>query len=223
MLRSVVGGALTLTLGLAGLFAPAAWASPAARHPVTYKFVVSKLAWTGSGTVIAAADTHGDLYYFFEASGSTKWREQVVAKARTGVSYSKPAIAWTGTSVFIAAVNQAGTLVYFVHAGGTWREHVLSHAAEGGRRAWRAPSVAGVSGEVLVIDGNGYSGGALESWRLGFGASQWSESTVASGNYGASSLTITPDGPSGDVRLTATSGGTVYYWSEQLGIATWSR
>jgi hypothetical protein len=222
MLRGVAGGALTLTLGLTALSAPAAWASPSVQHPVTYKFAVSKLAWTGSRAVIAATDTHGDLYYFWEASGSAKWHEQVVAKARNGVSYGKPAIAWTGHSVFIAAVNQAGALVYFLpHAGGTWSYHLLSSADLAGRLKWQAPSVTSIpGGGLLMTDGNG--GGVLNSWELAPGASQWTELAVAFGTFGASSVTICPNGQHGYLGLvTAAAGGTVYFWWEYLDSPTW--
>jgi hypothetical protein len=226
MLRGVLGGALTLTLGLAAL-APAALASPAAKHTVTYKFTTTKLLWTGSQTIIVATDAHGDLEYFSKAAGSTTWHEQVVAKAKNGVSYSKPAIAWNG-HIFIAAVNKAGALVYFVRSGGAWREHVLAQADLGGRLPWQAPSVTSTpGGGLLVTDGNdGGTFGVLQSWDLAPGASQWNELLVSSGNFGASSAgTITARfSLNGTLGLVTTSaGGTVYFWWEYLNAPTWRK
>jgi hypothetical protein len=213
MLRGIVGGALTLTLGLAAISAPAAWAKPA-KHPVTYKFTASKLAWTGSGTVIAATDAHGDLYYFSQSSGSTTWHEQVVAKARNGLSFSKPAIAWTGSSVFIAAVNQHGDLVYFVHTDGTWRYHLVPQADVDGLPPWQAPSVASVpGGGVLLSDGNDRgAAGLLAAWVVSPSGINWTARPVDFGNFGASSASAYSEESSGPVgQIMATVGGTIYF------------
>jgi hypothetical protein len=223
MTRGIVGGALTLTLGLAAISASAAWASPAVKHPVTYKFAVSQVVSAGSVSAIAATDTHGDLYYFSQPFGSSKWHEQVVAKASKVVSFGKPAIAWTGTGVFIAAVDQHGDLVYFVHSAGTWHYHVLSYAPLAGELRWQAPSVFGIpGGGVLVSDGNAGALGALDSWELLPGASQWTEANVAYGNYGASSATVSESTGENLEFITATSGGTVYFWDKLVGGAQWS-
>jgi hypothetical protein len=220
MLRAAIGGALTSTLGLA-LLAPATGAGAAVKHPLTYKFTISELAWTGSSTAIAATNTHGDLYYFAEASGSTMWHAQVVAKARAGVSYSKPAIAWNGSTVYIAAVNKAGALVYFVRSGGAWRSYVQSPAGPG-RLTWQTPAITSLpGGGLLMTDGNG---ARLESWLLPSGATQWDELLVSDGRYGASSVTTSYDGASGYVGVvTAATGGTVYLWQEYLNALTWRK
>lgn len=75
--KTLASGVLAVLLGVGVWLAPAAHASQrptgltkvAAIHP--YKF--SRIAWTGSDAVIAATDKHGDLYYFWQASGITTW------------------------------------------------------------------------------------------------------------------------------------------------------
>lgn len=226
MLRGLGGGALAVTLALAALSTPAAWASPSVRHAVTYKFTASQIAWTGSRTVIAATDTHGDLDYFWQVSGSTKWHEQVVVKARRHVSFSKPAIAWTGHTVVIAALNASGGLVSFLRRGnGTWSEKLLASAGSSHfHLAWQAPAVTGLpGGGVMISDGNPV--GVLDSFELAPGASKWTGQNVGSGTYGPTSITTASNGSTlgPEALITAASGGTVFLWWEYIDSPGWTR
>jgi hypothetical protein len=216
-LTILAAGAAALTLALP---ASAAHASPASKHRVTYKFTVSKVAWTGSRSVIAAADTHGDLYYFWQAARSARWHEQVVAKARRGVSFSKPAIAWTGQNVIIVALDAAGDLVDFVpQAGGTW-SHAHPIAGEGG--GWQAPSVTGVPGGGALVTAR-IRTGKLYGWELAPGASDWTGGVISYGISGTASVATCYDGHDDYLGLvTAISDGAVDFWWEPLDNPGWT-
>ena len=67
--------------------------------------------------MIAATDKHGDLYYFWQASGTTTWHKQLVAAGSSALAYSKPWITAAGATVYVAAVDGAGDLYYFTKAG----------------------------------------------------------------------------------------------------------
>ena len=224
-LRGAAGGALTLALGLSALSVPAAMASPAtmarpaAKHAVTYKYTLSRIAWTGSRSVIAATDTHGDLYYFWEAAGSAKWHEQLVAKAKTGLSFSKPAIAWTGATVIIVAQDTAGTLLYFVPgAGGTWRHNEVTSL----NGDWRAPAVTGAPGDEALVTAHTATG-KLYAFLLTSGSGQVSGSLVTYGISGASSVATCYGGIAGYLGLVAaTIGGTLYFWWDNLDLGNWT-
>ena len=100
--KMLASGVLTLLLGLGAWLAPAAQASqrPAARTAAaaTYPYNFSRIAWTGSDEVIAATDKHGDLYYFWQSSGTTTWHKQLAAAGSSALAYSKPSITATGTT-----------------------------------------------------------------------------------------------------------------------------
>lgn len=215
---------------------PAAWASPAhgaarnstltigavqAAHP-SYKYNYSRIAWTGSHTVIAATDIHGDLYYFWEVAGSTKWHSQEVAKAKRNVSYGKPSIAWTGHAVLIVALNASGALVSFTQHAGSSKWHYQQVAKVSGGHI-QAPSVAVIpGGTVLVSAAN--TKGTLMSYTLPAGSSTWTALRVAYGSFGGSSIAICYDSIVGHYLglITATSGGYLYFWWERADIPGWN-
>jgi hypothetical protein len=60
------------------------------RPLTTYPYTFSRIARAGSHKVIAGTDSHGDLYYFWQASGSATWHKQLLAGATSTLSYSKP-------------------------------------------------------------------------------------------------------------------------------------
>jgi hypothetical protein len=229
LLRSAAVSAAALSLGVLALAAPAAQANqrPATREQVrapvptaktapsaiTYKYTFSRVAWTGSVEVIAATDAHGDLYYFWQASGSTTWHRQLVASG----GYSKPCITWTGQDVAIAALDSSGDLFYFTQPGSgtTWASQLVATASSG---KYQAPSVTvSPGGQVLISAGN--SSGELVSFTLNPGSTSWSEQTVAFGRFGPSSV-ATAESALG--LITASSGGTLYFWYESLAFPGWS-
>ncbi len=55
-----------------------------------YKYTFSRIAFTGSRLAIAATDSHGDLYYFWQKAGTTKWHKQLVAGASRKQAYGRP-------------------------------------------------------------------------------------------------------------------------------------
>jgi hypothetical protein len=218
-------GALTLLLGLGPWLAPAAQASqrPAARPATTtYPYNFSRIAWTGSDEVIAGTDSHGDLYYFWQASGSASWHKQLVAGATSKLSYSKPSITAAGATVYIAAVGGAGDLYYFTKTGTTkWRQFLLSTPGSG---KYQAPSItAGGDGSVLISVGN--TVGELVNFTLAPDSTSWTEQTVASGLFGPSSVSTVFDSLDSEYLglITASSGGTLYFWYEFLAAPGWNQ
>jgi hypothetical protein len=238
--RRVVGG-LLLALGLAVSIAPIAQASQkpdaagvarlaeyarlgAATKP-SYKYTLSVVAWTGSRSVIAATDSHGDLYYFWQASGTSKWHQQLVAKGGHASGYSKASIAWTGHAVVIAALDASGDLVYFAqHTGSTKWNYTRVAKASGGR--YQAPSITSAPGGTVLISA-GNTAGELMSFELAAGSSSWTALRVAYGKFGASSIASCSGSPSkcgdGLGLITATSGGTLYFWWEILDVPGWNQ
>jgi hypothetical protein len=218
-------GALTLLLGLGSWLAPAAQASqrPAARPATTtYPYKFSRIAWTGSDEVIAGTDSHGDLYYFWQASGTTTWHKQLVAAGTSKLSYSKPSITATSTTVYIAAVDGAGDLYYFTKTGtAKWHGVLLSTAGSPGK--YQAPSITTGDGYVLISVGN--TGGQLVNFTLAPGTTTWAQQTVAAGLFGPSSVTTLFDSLDSEYLglLTASSGGTLYFWYEFLVAPRWNQ
>jgi hypothetical protein len=145
--KMLASGVLALLLGLGAWLAPAAQASPRpAPAATTYPYKFSRIAWTGSDEVIAATDSHGDLYYFWQAAGTTTWHKQLVASGTNTLVYSKPSITAAGTTVYIAAVDTAGDLYYFTKTGtAKWHGLLLSTAGSPGKyRRRRSPPGMGM-------------------------------------------------------------------------------
>jgi hypothetical protein len=213
-----------LWLGVPALAAPAAQASqrPAAASTATYPYKFSRIAWTGSDEVIAATDSHGDLYYFWQASGSATWHKQLVASATSGLAYSKPSITAAGTTVYIAAVSGSGNLYYFTKTGtASWHEVLLSTAGSMGK--YQAPSITTGDGSVLISVSN--TGGDLDTFTQAAGSSSWAYQTVAAGMFGPSSVTTVFDSMVSEYLglITASSGGTLYFWWEHLAAPGWNQ
>jgi hypothetical protein len=212
-----------LCLGALTLAAPAAQASQrlATAPTVTYPYKFSRIAWTGSDEVIAATDSHGDLYYFWQASGSATWHKQLVADATSGLAYSKPSITAAGTTVYIVAIGGPGNLYYFTKTGAaSWDELLLSNAGSAGK--WQAPSITIGDGSVLISVGN--TAGDLDSFTQASGSSSWAVQTVAAGVFGPSSVTTVFDSSASKYLglITASSGGTLYFWWESLASPGWN-
>jgi hypothetical protein len=211
-----------LCLGVLTLAAPAAQASQrlATAPTATYPYKFSRIAWTGSDEVIAATDSHGDLYYFWQASGSTTWHKQIVAEATSGIGYSTPSITAAGSAVHIVAIGGPGNLYYFTKTGAaSWSEVLLSSAGSAGK--YQAPSITIGDGSVLISVGN--TAGDLDSFTQAPGSSSWNVQTVAAGLFGPSSVTTVFDSMVSKYLglITASSGGTLYFWWELLASPGW--
>jgi hypothetical protein len=224
--KILASGVLTLLLGLGAWLAPAAQASqrPAARTAAaaTYPYNFSRIAWTGSDEVIAATDKHGDLYYFWQASGTTTWHKQLVAAGSSALAYSKPSITAAGATVYLAAVDGAGDLYYFTKTGtARWHGALLSTAGSPGK--YQAPSITTGDGSVLISAGD--TGGQLVTFTLAPGATTWARQTAAAGVFGPAQVTTVFDSLGGAYLglLTAASGGTLYFWYEYLAAPGWNQ
>jgi hypothetical protein len=242
MVRRAVGGSLAALLCLAMWAGPVAHASqnPAApshsaltastgrpalpARVVRYKYTLSRIAWTGSRIVIAATDTHGDLYYYWKPYKTTKWHQQRVAKGGRRSGYSHPSIAWTSNAVIIAALDASGDLVVFSsHAGsGPWRHKLLAKAS--GIR-WEAPSVTATpTGTVLIS----VARQSLQLWsfELAAGHTTWTKQLLSIGGaFDAPSITICFDKFISQylALITDTTRGTLYFWWERLDVPVWNQ
>jgi hypothetical protein len=146
--KFAVAGLAALSLGLLAGSTTAAQASSRPAHPgsplslspgrrpvalaTTYPYKWSRIAWTGSDAVIAATDSHGDLYYFRQAAGTTAWHRPLVAKSWHRSGIKSPSIAFIGSAVVIAALDNAGDLLYFSKTAGSssWKKEVLGTTAQ---------------------------------------------------------------------------------------------
>ena len=172
--------------------------------------------------MIAATDSHGDLYYFWQTAGTTTWHKQLVASATSTLAYSKPSITATGTTVYIAAVDTAGDLYYFTKTGtAKWHGLLLSTAGSPGK--YQAPSITTGDGYVLISADN--TSGQLVNFTLAPGSTSWAEQTVATGLFGPPSVTTVFDSLDSEYLglLTASSGGTLYFWYEFLAAPGWNQ
>ena len=218
--RAAAVSVAALLLGLLAVAAPAAQASarPAAGSVTTYPFTFSRIAWTGSDQVIAATDNHGDLYYFWQAAGTTTWHKQLVASG----GYGKPSIAWTGQAVFIATVTAGGYLVSFTKApaASAWTGTLIASPDPG---SYQAPSVTVSPDGAIMI--SAYTSGELQSFTQAPGGVAWSQNTVADGTFGPSSITTVYDSLASAYLglITASSGGTLYFWWEFRGTGAWNQ
>lgn len=142
-------GLLLIAAGLAAQF----FAAPAALADTdcTSNFGNSGIAWTGESVVIVASTNMvggGNLYYFWQKTGTGNWHRELVAEANGGTcpgnctgwcqltpwGYLSNAIAWTGDSVIIAAVDQRdGGLYYWWQARGTqpWHQQQIAQGPPG--------------------------------------------------------------------------------------------
>jgi hypothetical protein len=213
----IAAGLCTLGIGLTlWAVAPAAQAAPAA----TYKYTLSKIAFTGSRIAIAATDSHGDLYYFSQKVGTSTWHKQLVASGGHGKAYSKPSIAWTGSTVMIATLDASGDVVAFGKQSSTWKRKVVAKAA--GHR-YQAPSIAAVSGGAVLITAG--QPGQLSSFELASPGGSWTQQTVGFGNFGSPSIITAYDSLASEylALITATSGGSLYFWWQFVGTPTWAQ
>jgi hypothetical protein len=242
IVRAAAGPLAVLTAGLtltASVAAQAAQAAPAARPTqtarshenaatgltaslATYKYTLSRIAWNGSHILIAAVDSHGDLYFFWQQAGTTTWHKQLVAAAGKKVAYHSPSITWTGHAVAIAAVDKAGDLVYFSeHSGSSkWR---YQRVAKAFGAKFSAPSIAAVSGGPVLISVD--KPGALVSYELATGSTTWTRRIVASGTFGAPSIITAYDAPVSQylALITATtSTHNLDFWWERLDVPGWN-
>jgi len=186
-----------------------------------YKYTLGKIAWTGSRLAIAATDSRGDLYYFWQKGGTTAWHKQLVASGGHGQAYSKPSITWTGNAVVIAVLDSSGDLIAFTqHAHTTsWKRKVVARASSG---RFQAPSIAAdPAGAVLISAGS--TAGLLVSFELAPGHSSWARLTVGYGTFGSSSIITCYDSLVSAYLtvITATSGGTLDFWWERLDTPGW--
>lgn len=216
-----VGALLALMTGLS------AWALPARAiqdATTSYPYNFSKIAWAGSAAVIAATDSHGDLYYFWEPSGTTTWHKQLVAAGGNGARYTQPSITGTGQLVAIAAIDSGGDLVYFAKqpASTTWARQTVATAASAGGYAYEDPSIT-VGSTGIVLIGVDNSLGELLSFTFAPGQTKWREAHVAYGIFSAPSVATAfqEQGAPWIAFITAASGGTLYIWFQDLGGLGW--
>jgi hypothetical protein len=232
--RSAAAGLCTLGLALtvwvAGPAAQAAQrpvlarpADQAARAELAakttkYKYTLSRITSTGLQLIIAATDSHGDLYYFWQKIGTTAWHKQLVGNGGHGQAYSKSSIAYTGSAAVIVALDHAGDLVAYTQHGGSWKRKVVGKAAG---HKFGAPSVATIpAGPVLIAAARN---GQLVSFELAPGHSNWARQTAGFGTFGSPSIITCYDSLISRFLavITATSGGTLDAWWERLDNVGW--
>jgi hypothetical protein len=230
--RSVAAGLSALAIGLlAWVAVPAAQAAgrPAAQTAQTaqtaraalaakYKYTLSKITFTGTQLAIAATDSHGDLYYFWQKAGTTKWHKQLVGAGGHGQAYSKPSIAWFGSGVIIVTLDHAGDLVAYTQHGASWKRKVVARASG---HKFQAPSVAAVpAGPELIAAARN---GQLVSFELASGQNNWTRQTAGYGTFGTPSIITCYDSLISRFLavITATSGGALDFWWERLDNVGW--
>jgi len=226
----LLAAALTLTAGLAAQAAPAARhtlaahrLNPALASLATYKYTLSRIAWNGSHILIAATDSHGDLYFFWQKAGTTTWHKELVAEAGKKTAYRSPSITWTGHAVAIAAVDKAGDLFYFSQPADStkWRHHRVAGASSG---RFTSPSITAVSGGPVFISADTPT--KLVSYEQTTGSSTWKRLVVATGTFGAPSIIVCYDSHIAEylaLVTAASSTRSLYFWWEYVNSPGWNQ
>jgi len=186
------------------------------------------IAWTGTSVVITAPDGDGNLDYWWQPAGSATWHGAQVAAASGGAAYQNPAIAWTGSSVVITATDGDGNLYYWwgPSDGSNWHPELVVSAGElgeqGAARNPQNPAIAW-TGTSVVITAPDWVGN-LNYWWQQAGSATWHRELVAASGPSTGVYYENPaiawTGTS--VVITAPdSHGTLHYWWQPAGSATW--
>jgi len=183
------------------------------------------IAWTGSSVVITAADTNGNLYYWWQAAGATSWHRQPVVPDPE-VRYVNPAIAWTGGSVVITATDGDGFLYYWWQKADTTTWHPETVAAGSTDVRYQNPAIAWTGTSVVITAAD--SNGNLNFWWQAADTGTWHpRQQVATSSEGFS---FSDQNPAialagGTVVIAVTSGsaeGVLYYWWQPIGSGRWN-
>lgn len=164
------------------------------------------MAWTGDAVLIAAADTFGNLDYWWQAKQTTTWHVQHIAAAASdgGIVYTKPAIAWAGDSVAIAVADTAGSLNYWWQTKNRvpWNRRIIDTAQQ--------PAIVGPPGNGAVMAAVDSAG--LRYWHR-IAEEQFSTpSTVASFSQGTFSQPAITWTDKNAVITAVDKPGSLHYW-----------
>jgi hypothetical protein len=170
------------------------------------------MAWTGDAVIITAADSFGNLDYWWQKKQTLTWNPQHVAQAALdgGIVYTNPAIAWAGDSVAIAVADTAGSLNYWWQTKDRipWNKKIIDTA--------RQPAIAGAPNNGAIIAAVDPEG--LRYWQR-IDEEQFSKpSTVATWSPSQPAIAWT----GGAVVITAVdSAGNLMYWWQPKGGSGW--
>jgi hypothetical protein len=161
------------------------------------------MAWTGDAVIITAADSFGNLDYWWQKKQTLTWNPQHVAQAALdgGIVYTNPAIAWAGDSVAIAVADTAGSLNYWWQTKDRipWNKKIIDTA--------RQPAIAGAPNNGAIIAAVDPEG--LRYWQR-IDEEQFSKpSTVATWSPSQPAIAW---GDSTAVITAVDSAGSLYYW-----------
>jgi hypothetical protein len=163
-IRHRLSAGLTLALLLAVLVP--AGGPPARADGCFDSFHDSGIAWTGKSVVLVASNQGidgGDLFYFWQKTGTSTWHREHVASGGcigsgfqplTELGYQANGIAWTGDSVIIAAVDQRNGGLYYwwqPNGGTTWHQETVASGPPG------CCSFGSVVNSQVTPDVHGYS------------------------------------------------------------------
>jgi hypothetical protein len=180
----------------------------------------SAIAWAGNAVFVTAADSSGDVDYWWQASGTGVWHLQTVAAASGGVTYGNPAIVWTGNAVLVTATDSNGNIDYWWQAAGTGVWHQQTVAAASGGVTYQNPKIVWAGNAVFVTATD--SNGNIDYWWQASGTGVWHPQQVA-----AASSTVTYANPGmvwtgNAVLVTATdNSGDLDYWWQGAGTGVW--
>jgi hypothetical protein len=219
-------------------------------------FAHSGIAWTGNSVGVVASDNNdfsgGNLYYFWQQTGTGTWHRELVAAANGGTcpgnctgwctsvpwGYSSDAIAWTDESMVIAAVDQRdGGIYYWWQAKdtGSWHQQKVAAGPPGCCSFGSVvngvvtPSVWGYSmpsiawtGKSVVLTACDHQGG-LHYWFEEKGRTTWYHELVAKQGCSWWQPSIAWTGSSVVIAATCNAnGGICYYW-QAAGSGVWNR
>lgn len=217
-------------------------------------FAHSGITWTGNSVAVVASDnvdSGGNLYYFWQKTGTGTWHRELVAAANGGTcpghctglcplvpwGYSSDAIAWTGDSIIIAAVDQRdGGLYYWWQAKDTssWQQQRVAAGPPGCcsfglvDNGVVTPSVFGYgkpsiawTGKSVVLTACDHQGD-LHYWFEEKGKATWYHELIAKGGC-TWQPSIAWTGASVVIAATCNPNAALCYYWQAAGSGVWHR
>jgi YVTN family beta-propeller protein len=188
-------------------------------QPATYKNPA--ITWTGNAVLAAAADSSGNLDYWWQAAGTGVWNYQQVAAAGSTLTYADPSVTWASNAVLVTATDSSGNVDYWWQAAGTGVWHEQQVAAASGGVTYANPAITWTGNAVLITAAD--SAGNLDYWWQAAGTGVWHQQQVAA----AATSTLTYANPAitwtgNAVLVSATdSSGNLDYWWQAAGTGIW--
>ena len=188
------------------------------------------VAQVGDSAVIAAVDTSGGLWFYWQTIDTTLWSPGQLVDGPTtesGNILAYPSVAQVGDSSVIIAVDGGSLWFYWQTIGTTpWNpEPVFLAEPEGhGEAILPYPSVAQVGDSAVIAAANSNSSISLQFYWQAIGTAGWNNPPERVPVPGAvlASPSVAQVGDSAVIAASDTNGDLWYFW-QTIGTAGWTK